>query len=178
MGSRKYIALSLILLVAIISSSCKKKLTQFHIDYTSQVVVSSTVGQLVPFSLNTPQMETNAEYEFESNNTNKERINSIRLEQLKLTITSPSNETFSFLNSIEIFISSPNIEERKVAFKESIPANVGNQLICELVDVELQGYIKEETFKLRLKTVTDETIPQDVTIDVYTDFFVDAKLIK
>jgi hypothetical protein len=97
---------------------------------------------------------------------------------LKLTITSPSNETFSFLNSIEIFISSPNIEERKVAFKESIPANVGNQLICELVDVELQDYIKEETFKLRLKTVTDETIPQDVTIDVYTDFFVDAKLIK
>lgn len=165
-------------MIGVANTSCKKKLTQFHIDYTSQVVVSSSVGQLVPFSLNTPQMETNAEYEFESNNTNKERINSIRLDQLKLTITSPSNETFSFLNSLEIFISSPNIAERKVAFKESIPSNVGDEILCDLVNIELQEYIKEDSFKLRLKTVTDETIPQDVTIDVYTDFFVDAKLVK
>lgn len=171
---------NLIFLVAaiLVLSSCKKKLTEFNIDYTSKVVVSSTFGQLVPFSIYTPEMETNAEYEFESNNTKKDHVDNIQLTQLKLDITSPDNQTFSFLNSVEVYISSPNNPERKVAFKESIPSNVGSQLICELVDIELQDYIKEETFKLRLKTVTDETIPEDVHIDVYTNFFVKARLIK
>ena len=95
-----------------------------------------------------------------------------------MTITSPSGETFSFLNSIEIYISSPQFSEKKVAFKESIPANVGDQLICDLVDLDLQEFIKDDRFTLRLKTITDETIPQNVTVDVYTNFFVDAKLIK
>lgn len=159
-------------------TSCKKKLTEFHIDYTSEVVVSSTFGQWVPFSLNTPEITTNSEFEFESNDTRKDKINSIKLTELKLTITSPSTETFSFLNSVEIYISSPNLTEKKVAFKDSIPGTVGTVLDCDLVDIELQDFIKEDTFTLRLKTVTDETIPQDVHIDVYTDFFVSAKLLK
>jgi len=159
-------------------TSCKKKLTDFYIDYTSQVVVSSSVGQLIPFSIETPEMETNSDFEFESNDTRKDRVNSIRLVELKLTITSPSNETFSFLNSIEVFISSPNVSEKKVAFKESIPSSVGTVLVCDLVDIELQDFIKEDRYTLRLRTITDETIPQDVNIDVYTNFKVNAKLIK
>lgn len=159
-------------------TSCKKKLTDFYIDYTSQVVVSSSVGQLIPFSIETPEMETNSDFEFESNDTRKDRVNSIRLVELKLTITSPSNETFSFLNSIEVFISSPNVSEKKVAFKESIPSSVGTVLVCDLVDIELQDFIKEDRYTLRLRTITDETIPQDVDIDVYTNFKVNAKLIK
>lgn len=159
-------------------TSCKKKLTDFYIDYTSQVVVSSSVGQLIPFSIETPEMETNSDFEFESNDTRKDRVNSIRLVELKLTITSPNNETFSFLNSIEVFISSPNVSEKKVAFKESIPSSVGTVLVCDLVDIELQDFIKEDRYTLRLRTITDETIPQDVNIDVYTNFKVNAKLIK
>jgi len=158
-------------------SSCKKKLTEFQIQYTSEVVISSSIGQLVPVSLNTPEMETNSEFKFESNNTRKDKVETIRLSELRLSITSPSNETFSFLNSMEIFISSPNVAERKVAFKENIPSNIGTILVCELVDIDLQEYIKEDTFTLRLKTVTDETIPQDVTIEVFSDFYVKAKLL-
>ncbi|GAB5417345.1 MAG: hypothetical protein Crog4KO_29270 [Crocinitomicaceae bacterium] len=172
------IAAFLLISLLMLTSSCKKKLTEFYVDYTSQVIVSSSVGQLVPFSVNTPEMETNSEFVFESNNTRKDNVEQINLEELRLTITSPNGETFSFLNSIEVFISSPNVTERKVAFKESIPSNIGTILVCDLVDVELQEYIKEDRFTLRLKTVTDETIPQDVYIDVYTNFFVKAKLIK
>ncbi|MCR9171029.1 MAG: hypothetical protein NXI10_00940 [bacterium] len=158
-------------------TSCKKKLTEFDIDYTSEVVVSSTFGQLVPFSLNTPEIETNSEFEFESNNTRADKVERINLTTLRLDITSPNGETFSFLNSVDIYISSPNHAEKKVAFKESIPANVGSQLTCDLVDAELQDFIKDDSFTLRLVTVTDETIPQDVTIDVYTRFRVKAKLL-
>ncbi|MDB3906826.1 hypothetical protein N9355_05110 [Crocinitomicaceae bacterium] len=174
--SRFIIALLMIGIVAT-TTSCKKKLTEFDIDYTSQVVVNSTFGQLIPFSLNTPEMQTNSEFEFESNNTRADKVERINLTELRLKITSPNGETFSFLNSVEIFISSPNHTEKKVAFKESIPNNPGSILTCDLVDLELQDFIKDERFTLRLLTVTDETIPQDVTVEVYTNFRVKAKLL-
>lgn len=158
--------------------SCKKKLTQFYVDYTSTVVIQSTVGQALPFSVLTPEITTNSEAEFESNNTNKDHIESILLKDLILTINSPQGQTFSFLNSVEIYISSPNQAEKKVAFKDNIPANVGSSFACDIVDLDLQSFIKDDKFTIRVKTVTDETIAQDVHIDVYSNFFVDAKLIK
>ncbi len=172
---RKIVLLPIIILLA---TSCKKKVSQFYVDYNSQVVIYSTIGQAIPVSLYTPEITTNAEAEFESNNTNKERIESIFLKDLKMKITSPSGETFSFLNSVEIYISSTNHAEVKVAYKDNIPANVGSELSCDLVEVDLQNYVKDDKFKIRVQTVTDETIPQDVHVDVYSNFFVDAKWVK
>ena len=177
MNVYRFLTLFLVIGLVGLTSSCKKKLTEFDIDYTSEVVISSTFGQLVPFSLNTPEIQTNSEFEFEANNTRADKVERINLRELRLNITSPNGETFSFLNSVEIFISSPNHSEKKVAFKESIPANVGSQLTCDLVDVELQDFIKDDKFTLRLVTVTDETIPQDVTVEVFTNFRVKAKLL-
>jgi hypothetical protein len=173
---KKLLFLSILCIVYL--SSCKKKLSQFHIDYTSKTTIQSTFGQFIPFSVFTPETTTNSEVEFENNNTRKDKIESIRLEDLVLTITSPSNETFSFLNEIEIFISSPKHSEQKVAFKKNIPSTVGNQIICDLTDIDLQSFVKDDTFTIRIKAITDETIAQDVDIDIYSNFFVDAKFIK
>jgi hypothetical protein len=159
-------------------TSCKKKLTQFYMDYTSKTTIQSTFGQFIPFSVFTPETTTNAEVEFENNNTRKDKIKSIKLVDLVLTITSPSNETFSFLNELEIFISSPNHSEQKVAYKKNIPSSVGNQITCDLSDLDLQSFVKDDSFTIRIKAITDETIAQDVDIDIYSNFFVDAKIIK
>lgn len=149
----------LLILSTITLTGCKKKLTQFYIDYTSEVVIQSTFGQLVPFSVYTPEIQSNSEFAFESNNTRKDKIESIVLSDLVLTIKAPETETFSFLNSVNVFVSSPGNDEQRVAFKESIPSNIGNQLVCDLSNVELQHHIKEDKFTIRIETVTDEIIP-------------------
>ncbi len=172
----KNLIIILVLLLPLVS--CKKKLTQFFMDYHSEVIIPATLTSSLPLSLQTPEITTNSEAEFESHDTRKDKIESIYLQELTLTIVSPSNETFSFLNSVEIFVSSPQQTEQKVAFKLGIPANVGNVIKCDLSEIDLQEFIKDDTFKIRVKTVTDETIPQDVTVDVYSNFFVDAKLLK
>ncbi len=170
--------LLILLTFAFSFSSCKKKITQFHMDYDSTVIVSSSVGALIPISVLSPEIISNSSVEFENNDTKSDRINSIFLKELTLTITSPDSETFSFLNSLEIYISSTNQTEKKVAFKNNIPETVGDTIFCDLVDLDLQTFIKDEQFKIRLVSVTDETIPNDVYINVYTDFLVDAKLKK
>lgn len=147
-------------------------------DFDSTVVVESSLSSLVPISILTPDVATNSEFEFENHDTRADRINTIFLKDLKLTITSPSGETFSFINSLELYISSPSFSEKKVAFKENIPSTAGKEIICDLVDLDLKDFIKEDKFKLRLVSVSDETIPEDVTINVYTNFLVDAKIKK
>lgn len=172
----KYLFVLLITIPLI--TGCKKKLGQFNIDYDSEVVIPSTFGQFIPFSLYTPEINTNSEFEFESNNTKKKFVESIYLEVLQLDIVSPQNETFSFLNDVEIYISSQNVTERKVAYLNDIPSNVGKTIVCNLMNTDLQEYVKEDKFTLRIATTTDETIPQDVTVNVYTNFRVKAKLLK
>lgn len=159
-------------------SSCKKKLTQFYIDYNTSVVLQSSAGTLIPISLSTPDVETNSTTEFENNDTRADRIRSILLKELTLTITSPANETFSFLSSVEVYISSPYNSEQRIAFKENIPNTVGNTITCDLIDMDLKDFIKEKTFKIRIKYITDETTTQDVSINIYSNFLVDAKIRK
>lgn len=46
-----------------------------------------------------------------------------------------------------------------------IPSTLG-----PLINFDLQEYVKDDKIKLRVETVTDETIPQNVTIDVFSKF--------
>ncbi len=168
----------LLLHAALFLGGCKKKITQFYVDYHTEAVVQSTFGNFVPFSVGTPEMETNSTYEFEANDTDKKRINSIFLKNLVLTVISPNNQTFSFVNDIEVYIDSPNNPEILIAAKNDIPNSTGQQLNMQVPDTDLQEYIKDTKFSLRLKVVTDETIAQDVQIDIYSNFLVDAKIIR
>lgn len=158
--------------------SCKKKLTEFYIKDTSQVVVESNAVIGLPIIVSTSDMETNYEGEFEANDTRKENIDELNLTQLKLEIISPTDYTFSWLESIEIFISSGNLPEKRVAFKTYVSDNIGASLVCDVEDINLAEYIKEDAFSLRLNTVTDEYFTEDIAINISTEFFVKAKIFK
>lgn len=167
----------LIGMLSFVLSSCSKN-GQFFMGYTSSITVSSTFGQLVPFAINTPEITSNAESEFSANKTSKERITSIKLSELKLTITSPDGETFSFLNSLEIHLSASGLAEKKIAYLYSIPSTVGNEISCSVVVDDLQEYIKKDSFKVKAVFTTDETLAQDVVIDIKPRFLVKAKIRK
>jgi hypothetical protein len=172
----------LFLLLAIGSlslSGCKEidKLTQFNMDYNETVVILSSTGINLPFNLFTPDVESNSESTFSVNDTRKDLVEEIRLTKLDLTLTSPSNGDFSFLKSIEIFISADGLSEVKIAWKENIPSDVDNYIELETSDTDLKEYIKKDKFKLRLNTVTDELITSDQHIDIHSVFFVDAKIL-
>lgn len=168
----------LILTVLFAISSCDKvdELTKFDIEYNSKVVIPASTGIDLPFNVFTPDMETNSESKFEINDTRKDLIEEIKLTELQLVITSPTDADFSFLNSIEVYISAEGLDEIKIAEKE-VEENVGSTLDVEVFDIDLKEYIKKDEFNLRLNTVTDEVINTDHEIDVNSTFFVDAKIL-
>jgi len=169
--------LSILIIFSIISCEKLAELTRFNLDYDSSVVIPSSSGVDLPFNIFTPDVETNSESEFAVNDTRKDLIEEIILTQLDLTLTSPSDGDFSFLKSIEVFISADGVDEEKIAWNENVSADVGSYLILETADIDLQEFIKADNFSLRVNTVTDEFIATDHHIDIHSVFFVDARIL-
>lgn len=159
-------------------SSCEEaeKLTQFNIDYNTTVTIPSTFGVQVPFDVSTPAINTSSTSTFESNDTRKDLIEEIQLTEMTLTINSPSGADFSFLESIEVFISADSLDEVRIAYQDSVDVAAGESLSLTTTGVDLQEYIKADEFSLRINAVTDEAISQDHELNIYTKFFVDAEL--
>lgn len=166
--------LSLLILVG-----CKKldKLTQFNIDYNSEITIPSGIGINLPFAISTPDMQTNSEASFSENNTRKDLIESVKLTECTLSILSPSGQNFDFIKTIKIYISADGLNEVLVASKVNMANGQGNSITLDLEDQDLQAYIKKDSFKVKSEVVTDEVVSNDITVDIYTRFFVDAKIL-
>lgn len=158
---------------------CKEvdELTQFSLDYNSEITIPSSTIIDLPVDILTPDVETNSSSKFENNNTNADLVESVYLTEMDLTITSPSNTDFSFLESIEVYIVAEGLEDVKIAWEDNVPKNTGDKLVLTTTEKDLKEFVKKDVFNLRVKTVTDEAITKEHTINAYTVFFVDAKVL-
>lgn len=169
-----------VLLIASTSllTSCKKGgFTQFDMDYEASVVIQNGTGVSVPFTVLTPDIESNSESEFEVNDTRKDKIEEIRLTKMRLEITSPPGMEFDFLKDIELFISADGLDEILLAYIYDMDNSVGSSINVTCSESDFQEYIKKDKFKLRVRTVSDEYNLSDVEIKIFSTFNVDAKLI-
>ncbi len=160
-------------------TSCDKldELTKFDMEYSQRATIPSSAGIDLPFDVFTPEIETNSESTFEVNDTRKDLIEEIKLTELELVIISPDSADFSFLNSIEVYISADGLEEIKIAYLEEVPDDAGSVITLDTSDTDLKEYIKSDEFSLRLNTVTDELMSTDHELEVNSTFFVDAKIL-
>jgi hypothetical protein len=170
---------ALFLLISISLFGCKKldKFTKFNLEYNESVSIPATLGVNLPFNIYTPDVSSNSEASFSANNTRKDLIEEIKLTQLDLTITSPTNGNFNFLKTIEVYISADGLSELKIASKENIPNTMLTNLALDISNVDLKEYLKKDKFKLRLYTTKDQAVTNDYQINVHSKFFVDAKIL-
>lgn len=174
----KMIAIGLIAISWItVGCSQLEKLTQFYMDYEESLVIPSIIGVNLPFNIATPQIKTNSTEVFEINDTRKDRIEEILLEQLTLNIVDPADADFSFLKSIEIYIAAEGLEEVLVAWRYDIENSVGPSLTLETSVDDLTPYIIQDEFTLKFTTVIDKIILSDHEIEVQSRFFVDALIL-
>ncbi|MCC6286860.1 MAG: hypothetical protein IT249_03155 [Chitinophagaceae bacterium] len=165
--------------LALLSTSCKKisKLTKFDINYSSETTIEAGVATLIPFDVNTPDVETQSEDQFAGHNTGKNLIQSITLKQLKISIISPEEQNFDFLKNIEVYISAEGQEEVKAAWKNDMADAAAKEIVLDISTADLKPYLMSNKYKLRLKTTTDKVLNKDVQIKIANTFLVDANVL-
>lgn len=153
------------------------ELLTFRVNDRTNIRIENTTALNLPLEVPTPAVTSDSRQQFENNNTNADLVRDVKLEQLKLTITQPSGKTFSFLKSIRIFISTDQQAEMELASLENISTTSG---MIELVPVQekLDAYVKAPAYSLRTQITTDETLTQDVDIQVDLRFKVTANTFK
>ncbi len=173
----------IILLLAGMSTlfSCKQidKLTQFDLDYSTNVTIkSATIVDLnTPFNFYTPAIKTNSNSELEVNDSRKDLVEQIKVKSLKMKVTSPAGGNFDFLKSIRIYISAEGLEEKMIAWKTDMKDDGSTTITLETADDNLKDYILKDSFQLRTETVTDQLLTQDTDIEIDAVFWVDAKIL-
>lgn len=174
---KKYLVIIILPLIILIGCKRLSEFTTFNMTYDESIVIPATMSVNLPVNLFTPKIESNSQSEFAVNDTRKDMIEEIKLTDLELTITSPSNGNFTFLESIAIFLEADSLPEIEIASREDIPDDTGNFLELNTSDMDLQEYIKKDDFRLRVNTVTKKMIGSDHHIDIHSVFFVDAKIL-
>lgn len=166
-------------LAALAFSSCEKanELTQFDVDFTSAAIIPATINIGIPFEIGTPAIDSEAKSEVENNNTNIDLVESFKLTELKIDIITPDDGNFNFLESIKVLVSAEGLDDTEIAANTSVSQDSVRSISLEVTDTELLDFLKEEKFELKVQVTTDETIGEDHSIEVYTKFRVDAKLL-
>ncbi len=167
--------ITIIIFLSLLTVSCNEidKLLTFTISDHTTFTIDSVFPVNLPTEVITPDVTTNSNTEFENNNTNVNLVKDIKLKELNLTITDPTNKTFSFLKSIHLYISTNNDDEIELAYQDNINASSNTiSLVC--TSQKLDKHVKASSYKIRTKVTTKETLTQDITINSGMKFNVTA----
>ncbi len=167
------VILSVFLIATLFMFSCDKLLTFDISDNTNITIDANPFPFESPVEIPTPDVTTNSESEFAQNDTKVDLVKEIILKRLALTITSPSDKTFSFLKSIEIYISADGEDETKLAWNNDVQSDA-KSIELETTSEALDRYVKKDSYKLRTTVTTRETLTQSVDIKIDFTFQVTA----
>lgn len=151
------------------------KITTFSINNSVEFTVPSSSGINLPIDIGTPEINSSSQQSFENNNTRADLVENVSLNELTLTITNPNDRTFSFIKSLEIYISNDSEGSTLLAEYQNIPEDIGNTLEMETTGANLDEYIKEDTYDLQYEVVIRESVNSDTDIRSDMVFEVRAK---
>jgi hypothetical protein len=166
------IAMAILTLFAVSCSEVDKLLT-FTISDQTSFTINSGLPFDTPFEAPTPDVTSNSTTEFENNNTKTDLVKDVKLQKLKLSITNPSDKTFSFLKSVHMYISTTADDEIELAFLDNINVT-SNTIDLTCTSQKLDKYIKASSYKIRTKIITKETLTQETTVKANMEFKVTA----
>lgn len=171
------VSLVFVLLMFTTLTACKKlrELTRFTVSDTSYATIPSGGVINLPFRINTPDVQTNASQEYESNNTRADLVRTAFLTEVKISIYSPNSADFDFLRSLEVFIAASGLEEKRIAYINNIPQTALKTInLTTEPSIDLKEYLKNETYQLRIQAVTRQLPGSDVTLEIASRYLVEA----
>lgn len=176
----KYIQYSfLIVLSVFLLTSCKliDGWTQFEVKYSSTVTLPQDLDINKSEDVYPSVITANLKAKVEKEGSDMDKIESVKLTDLILKITSPSGKDFQFLNSAELHINAEGLDEIKVAWNDDVPETVGDKLSLSTSSKDLTDYLVKDVVTLRLNTVLNQGIKEDYKIGIDVTFLVDAKIL-
>lgn len=147
--------------------SCSGPLARITIEETASTTIEggTVLEQLLDdFGFgNFLDMDITASEELANQGVGPGDIEDVYLIELTLEATDPPNADLTFIESIDVFVSAPDLPRVRVAFQSSFPQ--GQALVpFELEDVDLTDYVVSQSMSLETE-VTGSRPNEDTTVE-------------
>ncbi len=159
-------------------ASCKKieKLTNFYIDINEEFNVNPSLAQnnildTWMFIAYNSKVEYLGEY-----NTTVAGIEKIAFSKFDLSIVSPNDQNFDFIESIEVFMTVTDKDPLRVAWLDRLPESGMNDLELSFVVDNIKDYLieKDNLLNIRITTTSNENI--DLKLKLHYRFYLSSEL--
>ena len=163
------------LMALLLFVGCKKidQLLTFTVDTSESVVIPGLAGTT---QLPKPvTVTTNSATSFSNNKTSKDKVKDVYLDQMVLTITSPSGANFDFLDKLDVYINTPNTNNKILlaTTPATVPRGV-NTIKLVPTTARLDEYLKADTYQLTVDATTNRFSASDFTVRADSRFKVTA----
>lgn len=137
------------LLVLLTVFGCKKNIIDQLLTFTVDVSQSVSIpGYFVGAQLPPVTVTTNSAASFQNNKTSRDKVKDVYLEQMILTVTDPAGSNFDFLDKLDIYINTPNVNNKiLLASIASVPRGV-TSITMTPTTARLDEYLKADTYQL------------------------------
>ena len=164
--------------------SCTKKevnkLTEFDIDYTTNLTIpSASITVSTPTTsveFTTPNIPTQQSTKFSAEGTAKDHVDEIKLTKFNLSV-SGTGANLDFLKSVTVYIKAANAGEPIVATKTNILTGI-TSLTMDLQDVNIKNFIFEDNIQFRVLAIFDATASGNQILKMDETVHVNATLLK
>jgi hypothetical protein len=170
---------SILFILIFIFTGCKiiDELTHFDIDYNYTFILPAFGGvNFDNLNIESNDVENDTESTFEINDTRKDLVERATLKKFNVTILEPNDARFTFLNKIEIFVETDDLDSKLIAWKDNIPTDIGNFIKLETTSRDLKKYLTSAAIRVRLKTTSSSPLTEDLLLDLKSTVEVDAKI--
>lgn len=162
-----------VLLAVVLAAIACGSLTRITVNQTATATIPGATlleqlaGDLAFGGLGSFDISNSAE--FKNQGVKKEQINSVKLKALTLTITSPSNGDFTFLDGLSFFVEAGGVAKKEIAKGGPFPAGQ-RSVSLTLLDVELAPYATAASMTFTTvakgkKPSSTTTVEAKVTLD-------------
>lgn len=93
--------------------------------------------------------QTNSKQYLEQYNISESKLKTVKMEEFEAIIQQPANQTFDFMEWIEIYVSAPGLDEQLAVEKKPIPKGI-KSFKFDSKNVELKDYFLKETMSYRI----------------------------
>lgn len=155
-------------LVLLTVFGCKKTLLDQLLTFTVDVSQNSRIPPPSIFYTGLPRpvtITTNSEASFRNNKTSRDRVKNVLLDQMQLSLVSPATLNFDFLDTLRVYINTPNTNNRiQLAYLYNPPRGVKTLTLVPTTE-RLDEYLKAATYQL---TVYSRQRPNYFILDSLT----------
>jgi hypothetical protein len=153
---KQHFFLSLLVLGALVTGSCKKQKVDLHFDMNVSTInfVVDTTSSTGNVSLASTSFTSNLNQTLSDNSINIKDVESIKLTGAEFTIESPAGANFNVIDKVYSYLSAPGLVETRIAYLDTVPQNV-SYLSLHTDAADIKEYLNQPVVSFRVGGITN-----------------------